>query len=239
MTRALTITLPSETLDALKGTNQALYAVKGVKYGFRGVSFPPIPRLAPAMPVGWARGYGGGALLIWRFREDYLANTTLKWDPEVDAYISNDPIQNQASVSVGVRTPIDLGQTVHVSPTGGLTPMSGGGDGAITVLNEGTDPWTCGLIDRAAGAQTCAFPLYGGAMDVFQPLDKVLLMFAANLMAAGQVIETAYSDGLLVDAADADRAVTFDINLGWSAGGAAWASPVKAGANLSELMITT
>lgn len=237
MTRSIAISLSADTVGALQGQGLALYVMKGVKYGFKGVPFTPSN--AAAKTVGPATG--GGAPLIWRIVSNYLAQTTVAWDAAVQAYISASQIAEQQRVVPGAASAVELGQTVNVSGTGELSVASGGGAGAVAIVNQGAQAWTCGLLqDAGAGpAPTCAFPLRGGAMEVLTPREVVLLMFAANLLPAGSAVTTAYSSALLVDAADGDRAVSFDIDQGWSANGATWARAVAPQADLGPLLLTT
>jgi hypothetical protein len=233
MTRHIDINLSAQTLEQLKNANFALYALKAVKYGFKGVVLKAQAK---------ALAYGGGAPLVWLKRENYLQLTTLAWEAAVQGYISTSPIVEQQPVAVEARTDVDLGQTVYVSAPGGLS-IGSGSAGVVSLINQGTTAWTCGLAQAVGGASpaapTCAFPLYGGGMDVLTPLDSVLLMFASNLLAAGAVVTTAYSSAVLVDAAAADRAVTFDINLGWGPAGPAWLTPVAPDANIGNLLVRT
>lgn len=236
MTRSINISLSAQTIDALKNANYALYVMKAVKYGFKGVPFRPTNGAEFVTP-----GYGGGASLAWRVLADYLQRTSIQWETAVEAYVSASPITDQQRIVPGSETSVALGQTVKVSAGGGLSVASGGGEGAVAIVNQGVSSWTCGLAETARGgpAPTCAFPLYGGAMVVLTPQDRVLLMFTSNLLPTGSVITTAYSSGLLVDASGGDRSVSFDINQGWSAGAAAWATTVAPEADLSLLLVTT
>lgn len=246
MTRTIDISLSADTVSGLKTAEYALYVLKAVKYGVEQVPFrtaapglmkEAAPTALPPLPPS----PGGGAPLVWQARTNYLQKTTVAWDAAVQAYVSDCPIADQGKIVVGASCPVGLGQTVNVSATGGLSTTGGGGEGAVSIVSQGAAVWTCGLSEGAAGvfAPTCAFPLYAYAMDVLTPQDRVFLMFAEQGLAPGSVIVTAYSQGLLVDAAAADRAVSFDLARGWSAGGATWATPIPPQANLATLLITT
>lgn len=236
MTRTVTITLTPGTRDQLIAIAYALYVMKAVKFGPQGVPFPPSNAFI-ALPTG--AGLGGGAPLIWRVVTQLFDNMTVAWAPDLKAYISTDPIVDQQTVTAQASAAVALGQTVDVSATGGLTVVNGGGTGAVVMDNQGTTEWTSGMMQGPSGptAPYCAFPLPGQDTGVMTPLDQVLLMFTLNTLKAGAVIQTAYSAGLLVDAGAADRSVTYDINAGWSAGGAAWATAVPALSNLDPLLI--
>lgn len=246
MTRTIDISLSADTVSGLKTAEYALYVLKAVKYGVEQVPFrnaaPSLmaeeaPTEMPPLPPS----PGGGAPLVWQVRTNYLQKTTVAWDAAVQAYVSPCEIVDQGRIVAGASCPVALGQTVNVSVTGGLSTASDGGQGAVSIVSQGAALWTCGLSEGAAGAfaPSCAFPLYAYAMDVLTPQDRVLLMFAEQGLAVGSVIVTAYSSGLLVDAAAADRAVSYDLARGWSANGAIWARLVPPQTKLADLLITT
>ncbi|MET0274552.1 MAG: hypothetical protein ABW360_16315 [Phenylobacterium sp.] len=239
MSRHIDISLPAATIDALKSVGSALYVLKAVKYGFKGVPFTPPSNAMLKKAI--SPSTGGGAPVLVKVVTNYLARTTVEWSQPVAAYVSQSPITDQQLIRAPNPQPVELGQTVNVDPNGGLSVVAGGGEGAVAIANQGQTPWTCGLSqDFGAGpAPTCAFPLFGSGMDVLRPVDQALLMFATNLLPVGTIVSTAYSAALLVDAAADDRAVSFDVNQGWSAGGASWGRPVAAGTDIGPLLITT
>ena len=65
-------------------------------------------------------------------------------------------------------------------------------------------------------------------------------MFASNTVNTGTVVYKSYSQGALVDLTTGQqRAVSFDIDNGWSWGTATWATAVAASESLVPLLITT
>jgi hypothetical protein len=83
-----------------------------------------------------------------------------------------------------------------------------------------------------------AFPLYGYSMDAMAPLEQVLLVFESYPATAGQILDRTLAQGLLVDVTGvAERVVGFDINNGWTWGGAAWAHTVPANTSLSSVLV--
>ncbi|HVL40679.1 MAG TPA: hypothetical protein VM348_00900, partial [Brevundimonas sp.] len=123
-----------------------------------------------------------------------------------------------------------------------LTSVSGGTPSAISVLNQGPQPWTTGISQLTNGVANpmCAIPLNGNMMDVVAPIERVLLTFATNTVNTGTVQYKCFSSGVMVDLTAAQtRAVAFDINQGWSWGTGTWAASVLPNANLVPLLITS
>lgn len=225
MQRSLSITLPPATVQALHDGSFALYGFAAVRYG----------------PRTNAAGFGGGCPLVWFRNARYLQNNVVAWSDAPVAFVSTTPLAENAVIAVGASQAVAVGGTVRVSAYGGLTPIISGSPGVVSIVNQGSAPWTCGLAaDAGAGpAPFCAFPLYGGGMDMIVPTSKVLVMFAVDTLPLGAAVTTAYSNGLLIDFADqAARAVTFDINTGWGSGAATWATPVPPQTDLGALLVT-
>lgn len=225
MKRALSITLPPATVQALHDGCFALYGFAAVRYG----------------PRTNLRGFGGGYPLVWLRNDRYLQNNVVAWSDAPVMFISTTAPSENAIIAIGASQAVAVGGTVRVDAYGGLTPILSGSPGVVSIVNQGDQAWTCGLAaDAGAGpAPICAFPLYGGLMDMIAPTSKILVMFAVNSLASGAAVSTAYSSGLLIDFADQPtRAVAFDINKGWDAGGAIWATPVPPQTDLGALLIT-
>lgn len=227
MQRDLTITMSSATVQALADGDLALYGFAATGYGplfFKSV------------------GYGGGYPLVWFRVTRCLPTTTVTLSDPAAAFISVTPLAENAVIALSVSAPVALGQTVQVADgTGLLTTQSTGQPGAISLINQGATPWTCGLAaDAGAGpAPICAFPLRGNSMDVIRPTARVLVMFAIDNIPVGAAVTTAYAAGLLIDfEAGAARTVAFDIDKGWDAGGAVWAKRIPPQTDLGALLIT-
>jgi hypothetical protein len=222
----ITINLSAATVDALKGVNSALYVLKSVRYGFA--------------PQAKTPGFGGGYPLVWIKTASYAMTTSLSWTTALQAFISpTTPVTDGMVVTAAALTEADLGQIVTVSANGNLAVTTGGQGGTVSITNQGTTPWTCGLAATPGPAPVCAFPLYGGMTDMIAPVETVLLMFAPDVAPAGTAMSTAPAAGLLVQlsASAASRTVSFDINLGWSCGGGTWCSQVPAFSDLGSILI--
>jgi hypothetical protein len=212
------IALPPTTVDALKNGGYALYGFKAVK-----------------------SAVAGGAPLVWFKTLSFLSTTKVIWQEQYQAYISTDQIISNGQINASAACDIDLKQTAYVTQTGTITPATGGTDNAISILNQGSMPWTAGIsqMNNGAAQPMCAIPLYGNMMDVIAPIEKVLLMFASNTVNTGTVIYNSISQGCFIDLTSSqNRQVNFDINQGWSWGSGTWATSVAPNAELVPLLIT-
>ncbi len=212
------ISMSAQTVSELQNGGFALYAFKAVQ-----------------APIA------GGAPLVWFMTQSLMTTTSVSWQDNFQAYVSTSEIIPNGMVSPSATLPIGIGQTAQVDQNGNLTPSSSGPPSAISILNQGTNPWTAGVSQQVGGQvnPVCALPLYGNMLDAITPLEKVLLMFATATVNTGTVIYQAYSPGLFVDLTGASqRSVTFDINQGWSWDGSPWAQPIGPGSDLIPLLIT-
>jgi hypothetical protein len=185
---------------------------------------------------------GGGAPLVWFSTNAFSLNTAVNWIEQYQAYTSKSAIIPNGSIIATAPYDIDLDQTLQVNdPVGGTGDVvNGGTNGAISILNQTTTQFTCGISQVVGGVASplCAFPLYGNNLDVIAPIEKVLLMFSTTPLNTGTVIYQAYSQGILIDLTGTNsRAVNYDINAGWTWGGGAWAQAVPANSNLVPLLI--
>ena len=188
-----------------------------------------------------------GRPLLW-MSPAYSAETDVTWNDGYDAYTSPSPITAGTQLTIGFSAAIEAGQLLEVSAGGVGEVTSAGHAGALSILNTISTYFTCGIGGGAASsdpAPFCAFPLYGNNLQRVVPLEKVLLMFSTEALTPGTVIDdsyavalTAYGPGLLVDVAGAtQRALSYDVNDGWSGGGYNWAQQVPAGTGLVPLLI--
>ncbi|EJL23348.1 hypothetical protein PMI01_04850 [Caulobacter sp. AP07] len=210
------IELSPETIDALAQNGYALYAMKAV-----------------------STTASGGAPLIWYSTPNFTSVMQVTWQDQYAAFVSTSQIIANAEINVTTSVDIDLDQTAYVAQSGGMTVGGGGAAGAVSILNQGNQPWTTGLSQSVDGRSSpvCALPLYGQNLDVITPVEQVLLMFAQNYVNTGTVIYRALSQGLLVDLSAQDTCtVQFDINLGWNAL-AASATQVMPNEDLVPLLI--
>jgi len=184
--------------------------------------------------------------VLWR-RVPYSTSTHVGWRDGCQAYTSGSPITGGEQVRVGFSAAIDVGQVLRVLPGGIGLVCSDGHAGAVAILNTTSTMFTCGISGGTDSepAPYCAFPLYGNHLQTLVPLGKILLMFATREVAPGTVVEhfydaarTSFGPGVLIDLTGAtQRALTYDINTGWSWGGYTWARTIPPGTDLVPLLI--
>lgn len=182
----------------------------------------------------------GAAPLVWFQTNQLLMTTSVTWQGQYQAYVSTSQIIANGVIRADSTTEVALGQTAQVNANGAMTTTDGGTPAAISVLNQASQPWTCG-VSQLVEYQTspvCAAPLYGNMLNVIAPVEQVLLMFSTMQMNTGTVVYRATGYGVLVDLRGAaQRTVQYDINTGWSWGGEGWAQSVMPNANLVPLLI--
>lgn len=219
------ITMDAATVSALGSANYLLYGFKAVQ------------------------STNTGAPVVWFSTNNYEATTSISWTENYSAYVSLDQIIPNGQITASNSFAIDSltpPETLQIQDAhGNGQVVDGGTAGAITIQNNSTTQYTCGISapvsvnPSSAPSLLCAFNLYGsGNEDVIVPIEKVLLMFSTKPVNTGTVIEQAYSPGILIDlTADNSRTVSYDINQGWSWGGGSWAQSVSNSANLVPLLI--
>jgi hypothetical protein len=217
---SVTIIMTQETVNKLNAGNYVLYGFKAVK-----------------------TTAGNGAPLVWFKTTSFGLSTNVSWAEQFEAYTSKSQIIPNGHITATNPYEIDLGSTLDVETTSGTGSIDTqqGVPLAISIYNETTTEFTCGISQRLADGTTspmCAFPLYGQGLDVIAPIEQVLIMFSTLPVNLGTVIEQAYSPAILIDlTGDNSREVAYEINQGWSWGGEPWAQAVKAKADLVPLLI--
>ncbi|KOG85193.1 hypothetical protein [Streptomyces varsoviensis] len=197
-------------------------------YGFRGVR----------------SSSSNGRPLVWFSSLGYMTATEISWAPQLKAFTSHSQIIPDGRVTASNSYNIELGQTLEVkSITGTGTVSPDGLQGAVSVYNETSTEFTTGISQRSDVGDTssfnplCAFPLFGGNINVFTPVEKVLLFFASDSINTGTVIERAFAPGLLIDVTGVGhRSVQYHINTGWSPS-EIWARKISARDNIVPLLV--
>lgn len=212
------IAMPQDTVTSLSGGGYSLYAFKAVQ-----------------------SSQANGVPVVWFKTNTYSIQTTVNWQVNYQAYTGSETDIPNGTISANASYPATLGQQLNVTGQQGTGAVVAGGPAtAISIMNQTSVPFTCGISQVIDGKSNpmCAFPLYGNGLDVMAPIEKVLLMFASKQVNTGTVIEKAYSQGVLIDlTGDNQRMVNFDINAGWSWGNYSWGQPVQANQALSPLLI--
>jgi len=211
------ITYNDETQKALNGT-YTLYAFKAVQSSAT-----------------------GGAPLVWFADSTFLADgVTVDWNESYQGFISTNQIIPNGQINTSAHANADLGETVTVDTSGNLSVSDNGDPDGITITNNSNTPYTCGIMQLQGSSMTplCAFTLHGNQADDIVPIEKVLLFFGTKPVNTGTVIETTVTQGVLLDLTENHSvSVSYDIDGGWSAEGAAWATLVPPSTNMVPLLI--
>jgi hypothetical protein len=195
-----------------------------------------------------------GRPLVWFGTQNYSTTTVVSCSDLYQVYTSNSPIVSGEQINVGFSTDILCGQTLQVVQGGVGTVVSTGSPSDISVLNQTTTEFTCGIMQKAiingnssAFAPYCTFPLYGLNLQEIQPINNILLMFSTAVTDNGTVaIDSADSTalagangpGIIIDfSAMSSCTVTYDVNMGWDWGDYAWAQQIPANENLTPWLI--
>lgn len=183
-----------------------------------------------------------GAPTVWMMTRSLSLSLPVSFTQTCSAFTSvSTQIVPGMVIFASFETPIDIGQILNVTSAQGSGSVTSGGEpDAITIQNQTSTRFTCGLARAGnAGSQPCcALPLNGNMAESIAPLPKILLCFTTYPMQAGTVVQIIPAPGILVDLTGvSSRTVSFDINSGWSAGGAPWATNIPANANLTPLLI--
>jgi hypothetical protein len=161
---------------------------------------------------------------------------------QYQAYLSASQIVANGAIAVSSAIPINLGQTAVVGEGGHLNAIAQGTPSAIALSSASFEQWTAGIAQPSPDGSpepTVALPLRGTGTEVITPVDKVLLMLAANALSAGTVIYKAFAPGILVDQTGGPgrRDLHFHDNGVWSWSDGDWATAVEAEADLIPILV--
>jgi hypothetical protein len=166
--------------------------------------------------------------VVWLETDNYMASTVVQWSGATAAYTA---LAGSTVVHPGFSVAVSPGQVLEVDEPDGSGDVKSQ-DYAPTALafyNATDAQFTAGVSQTYAGsaAPICSVPLYGGRVNLIVPQPMALLTFAAATWGPGSALTKLLAPGILVDLTSAPaRAVTYDINQGWSWGGYAWGQKV-------------
>jgi hypothetical protein len=227
-----TMTQYATTINMSAATANALSQGKFWLYGFKAV-----------------KGGGSGRPLVWFATQTYSTNTSLQWEETYYAYTSlTASIAPNTKITASNIYKVDLGDTLNVMHSDGVgQPVRSGTPDVISIVNQTTTQFTCGLAQTdptGATALMCAFTLYGENTDEIAPIEKILLMFATKQVNTGTVIEQAFGPGMSIDLTGAPpvngiptRSVNYDINTQWSWDNSEWGETVSSNSNILPFLI--
>jgi hypothetical protein len=217
MDQQVNIKLAPATLTAIMGLGYALYVMR-------------------AFDTTNAQGKA----LVWLTTTQLAESIRIAFESRYEAYVWTSRMVANAVIISTSTAPVDLGQTATVDENMRIAVSQGGNSDGVTIVNGIATPYTTGLMASGNGALAPIFaePLHGLAADIAAPLDQFLLTFTTQGVAPGTLVEHAMSQSLLVDLSGVlERDVAFEIDAGWSAGGAAWAKTVPAGSALTPVLV--
>ncbi|WP_395728107.1 hypothetical protein [Nakamurella sp.] len=178
----------------------------------------------------------------------YSETTTVQWSDGLQAYTSAGPIVGGDQVHPGFAVTVAPGQLLTVDGTGCGQVTANGHPGVVSILNESTRQFDCGLSAALGSGPVpfCVGPLGGSDLQILQPAPTILLLFSTRIVEPGTVItdfydgiaQTAYSPAVLIDFATGNRrALAYACAQGWSWGKYTWARQVAAGTDLVPLLV--
>lgn len=196
---SITITMDQSTVEALTNQGYSLYGFKGVQ--------SPMPSSA-------------GAPLVWFKSDQFSLSTLVQWEEQYQGYTSKSQIIPQGKITAGAAYDMNLGSVLDItSPTGTGTVVTGGTENAISLNNETTSPFASSGISQVIDGTAnplCAFPLNGLNMNVYAPIELVLLEFATTPVDTGTVIYQSFSQAALFNlTTEPDISIAYDLNKGW------------------------
>jgi hypothetical protein len=213
----IVITMDSATVESLHGENYSLHAFSAVQ------SNP-----------------GRGRPLVWSTDQAIQTTMHFSWGSQLQVFTSRDEIVDDRPVNPGFITSISPGQELQVNKIGNGQVVQGEAPRAVSIHNQSNQGFTCGIARMVNHSfqLVCAFPLYGGTLKVIAPVEKVLLAFTTQRVKLRQVVYALHDPSVMVECTTlSQRALSFDINKGWSWVGGSWAKSYAAKTDLVGLLI--
>lgn len=218
----ISISMNPNTVNALTDGGFSLYGFKGAQTTMK-----------------------GGMPLVWFQSQKFSLSTIVTWQEQFQGYTSQSAIVPNGGITASASYDMDLGQTLNVTSSAGIGNVtSGGTQNALSISNNTTSPFTCGISQMsgsgsaAVATPICAFPLYGNGLDVFAPIELVLLSFATTPMNTGTVIAQSFTQACLINlTTESEMSVSYDINTGWDGAGSPNVQLYPAGTSLVPLLL--
>lgn len=146
------------------------------------------------------KGQGTGKPVVWQRIDNIYNSMGVHFEGQCGAYIAAPDI---TFISGRTDVEIDLGQIMAVDAYGNPTILTGGPSDAILISNQSSKKFTCGISEYVSSTGTfnplCAFDLLEHYENVLAPIQRVLLIFATNVIETAMVVRQAMSDGIVID----------------------------------------
>lgn len=208
------------TLQQLKTTGESLRAYKGVKASIQ-----------------------GGLCPVWFSTNNFSKDIKISWEESYSGYIDSQELHPGIVIDASNTEPMNLGNLMIVEDNGTATVTNNGTPGNIDIKNGGVKEWTCGMGQLVNNnmATLCAFTLFGNHSVLMEPYEQILLVFESGQTDTGTVVEETLSNSIIItltgDDVGTTKNVTYDINNGWDAQGAAWAQVNVDSVNIADKLI--
>jgi len=198
--------------------------------------------------------------VVWSVSATYGNNWSITWSTTYEAYASSSAISSGSMIQIGTSQPIAVGQTLSVQAGPISNTPTIGTPSFITITNTTTNQYSCGIEQSvntgsgAAFAPICVYPLYGLNTQTIVPLAEIVLLFTTSPLKVGEAwsgaplpagpmvaLDATSSTALWITAAGqtSPLSVQYDINTGWSWGGANWAETIALSTLVTVLIQTT
>jgi hypothetical protein len=185
-----------------------------------------------------------GLPVVWFSQNELSRKVKFSWAEQYAGYVKDGgtPVDG-VDVSDVSASPMELGEMLVALHDGDVAVARGGATGAITVKNNDTRRWMCGMGQEVNGQMSpiCAFELGGeGEKVIMKPYEKVLLVFeTTSEIDTGTVVARALSASISIelDGSNLARTVTFREDTGWTTNKETWATINDDDLDLAQALI--
>jgi hypothetical protein len=186
--------------------------------------------------------------VVWSVSSTYGNDWSITWTTTYMAYASSSAISSGNMIQIATSQPIAVGQLLNVQQGPVTNSPTTGTPSFITITNTTTTQYSCGVEQSvnsgngAVFAPVCVYPLYGLNTQTIAPLAEIVLLFTTSPLQVGEAwsgapvtpgpfleLDAVTGPALWITAAgqSSPLSVQYDINTGWSWGGANWAMTIS------------
>ncbi len=203
-----------------------------------------------------------GFPLSWLVLNEFLNTIQIQWTDTLSAYITSSKIIDNTSIyipqpetlsnfnyssnsaKIAATYKIKLAQRMLIEEYGKISIDNTNATPTVAIENNTSTNYTSGIgIMNSTGQYygISAESLYGNQNIHLSPNTSIFVMFTPLEIKVNTVLKIADQKGMLINFLNTEnntRAVSYNINTGWDAKNANWASKYPAGTDLQELLIT-
>lgn len=198
--------------------------------------------------------------VVWSVSSTYGNDWSITWSTTYMAYASSSAISSGNMIQIATSQPITVGQLMNVQQGPIANSPTTGTPSFITITNTTTSQYSCGIEQSvnsgngAAFAPVCVYPLYGLNTQTIVPLAEIVLLFTTSPLKVGEAwsgvpllsgqfleLDAVTGSALWITAGGqtSPLSIQYDINGGWSWGGANWAMTIPLSTLVSVLIQPT